>query len=370
MKIKSLLIVLFITIGTQLVNAQVIINEIQPSTDQIELKNTGDVAVDVSTMIFCNFPDYSDLDDLTIVSGSLVIAPGEFLVLSGHPFDTSDGELGLYVDNNFGSSGSIRDYVEYGTSGHARASVAMAAGIWTMGDFVPFTDPNGSIQYTGAGNSSASWFVATPTFGAENTDIVDVCEGGTVVTSDDETAIEVIVGDAIADVISFVAIDNVGESYAFIVTDDNDFILAVLADDSNDFEGAEAGVCRLYGVAYSGTLSADVDMEIVDISADGCISLSENFVQITRTAFISVEEQLNASLEVYPNPTTDFLNIQLDGTNISAIKILDVSGRTVLNVSVNANTKRIDMSSLSAGTYVAMISTDLGVTLRQSVIKK
>jgi hypothetical protein len=370
MKIKSLLVLLSITIGAQLVNAQIIINEIFPLTESVELKNTGNMSVDVSTMILCNFPDYSGLDELTIESGSLLLGPGELLVVSGHPFDTADGELGLYVDNNFGSAASIRDYMEYGTSGHARASVAMAAGIWTMGDFVPYPNFEGSIQYNGSGNSSASWFVAASTLGAENVDIVDVCEGGTVATSDDETAVEVVVGDEIADVISFVSTDNVGESYAFIVTNDSDFILAVLEGDSNDFEGAEAGVCRLYGVAYSGTLSAEVDMDITDISADGCISRSDNFVEITRTAFVSVEEQLNASLEVYPNPTADVLNFQLDATKISAIRILDLAGRTVMNVSVNANTERLDMSSLSAGTYVAMISTDLGVTLHQSVIKK
>ena len=350
---------------------QVVINEIQPNVNRVELKNTGAMPADVSTMIFCNFPDYSDLDELTIIGeGSLIIAPGGFLVLEGHPFDNADGELGLYVDSNFGSSASIRDYVEYGTSGHARSSVAMAAGIWNMGDFVPYSNIEESIQYTGSGNSSSSWFSAAPTFGAENTDIVDVCEGGTVATSNDETAIEIIIGDAIDDIISFVATDNVGESYAFVVTDDSDFILAVLEGNSNNFEGADPGVCRLYGVAYSGTLTAAVDNDIADITSDGCINLSSNFVEITRSAVISVEEELGASLSVWPNPTADFLTVQLDGTKITAIKMLDLSGRVILNVAVNANTERLDLTALSTGTYVALISTEGGIDLRQSVIIK
>jgi hypothetical protein len=44
--------------------------------------------------------------------------------------------MGLYSANMFNSPDAIEDYVEWGTTGHARSSVAVAAGIWQEGGFV------------------------------------------------------------------------------------------------------------------------------------------------------------------------------------------------------------------------------------------
>ena len=48
-----------------------------------------------------------------------------------------DGELGLYRAPAFGDKDAIVDYVEWGSSGHGRSAVAVAAGIWVEGGFVP-----------------------------------------------------------------------------------------------------------------------------------------------------------------------------------------------------------------------------------------
>ena len=49
---------------------------------------------------------------------------------------SSDGELGLYRSSSFNSPDAIVDYVEWGSSNHARSGVAVAAGIWVPGGFV------------------------------------------------------------------------------------------------------------------------------------------------------------------------------------------------------------------------------------------
>ena len=49
----------------------------------------------------------------------------------------ADGELGLYTAPAFGDKDAIVDYVEWGSSGHGRSAVAVAAGIWVEDGFVP-----------------------------------------------------------------------------------------------------------------------------------------------------------------------------------------------------------------------------------------
>ena len=112
----------------------------------------------------CNFPNYSQLSNLNLVCGGFVLAPGDLVtVQSTNSLNPNDAELGLYTTNSFGSSAAIVDYVEWGTTGHTRSSVVMAAGIWAAGDFVPSWPAGMSIEYDGIGDSSADWSINTST---------------------------------------------------------------------------------------------------------------------------------------------------------------------------------------------------------------
>jgi hypothetical protein len=154
-----------------LVNAQVVINEVQPATNTIELKNLSETTVDVTGYFICSFPAYKSLQTITVLSGSKMIAPGGFLVISaGYNLGITDGELGLYANSNgYGSSANIIDYVEWGSTGHKRSSVGVGAGTWDTGSFVTGVDEALAIDYMGSGNSSADYVVQSKTtFGAEN----------------------------------------------------------------------------------------------------------------------------------------------------------------------------------------------------------
>ncbi|MFQ6113390.1 MAG: FlgD immunoglobulin-like domain containing protein [bacterium] len=175
MKFLGLLLVLIILIPT-ILTAQVKINEVLYSTsnDQIELKNFGTSAVDVSNMWACSRFSYAQISNLTVVSGNLNIQPGGILALSGFNLNDTSADLGLYNDvggntANFANASFMQDFVQWGDSGIGRESVAASKGIWTAGDFVPTAAAGHSIEYDGDGNSSSDWFEqANPTIGAEN----------------------------------------------------------------------------------------------------------------------------------------------------------------------------------------------------------
>lgn len=169
---KKSLLLFSILISSLAIQAQVVINELDGSANRVEIKNLGQNPVNVSSYFLCTWPQYNTLGSLTLESGNLLLGAGELLVVTGHPFNENDGELGLYLNASFGSSSSIIDYVEWGSTGHTRSSVAVSANIWTSTDFVAAPPAGTSLMYDGSGNTSAHWFNGTPTFGSENNSCV------------------------------------------------------------------------------------------------------------------------------------------------------------------------------------------------------
>ncbi len=163
----TFLLTMFI-ICSQELKSQIVLNEINPAQDRVEIKNLGNSTINIGTYIFCTFPVYNALSTLTLESGSLMLAPGELVVLSGQTLGNANGELGLYLNNQFTNPASIIDYMEYGSSGHQRAAVAISAGIWFANNFVPTPQAGQSMNYDGEGNTAADWFSADLNFGQQN----------------------------------------------------------------------------------------------------------------------------------------------------------------------------------------------------------
>ncbi len=151
--------------------ANVVLNEVQyRGTDQIEILNKGQEAADLNDFWLCLGPgNYQRIGDLTPISGNTTVPAGGFVVLPMSLPDT-EGGIGLYATNEFTNADAIVDFVQYGAAGSPRESVAVAAGLWTAGEFVPeVTSDNHSIIFDGDGNGAANWAeTTTPTFGAAN----------------------------------------------------------------------------------------------------------------------------------------------------------------------------------------------------------
>ncbi|MFQ5677250.1 MAG: FlgD immunoglobulin-like domain containing protein [bacterium] len=162
--------------------AQVRINEVlyNPTTgsDQIELKNFGSSAVDVSSWWFCARFIYNQISSLTVESGSLNIPPGGFLVLSGKALNDTGSDLALYITNVFSDENNMRDFVEWGSASNGRETEAVRKGIWSAGEFVTGVAQGHSIEYDGMGSGAGAWNDAsTPTLGAENSNVTSVEDG-------------------------------------------------------------------------------------------------------------------------------------------------------------------------------------------------
>ena len=59
-----------------------------------------------------------------------------------------------------------------------------------------------------------------------------------------------------------------------------------------------------------------------------------------------------SNLKVWPNPTISTLYIESDNDPIDYITVMDLNGKTLFRQSVNDNSASVDVSRLSAGTYL------------------
>jgi len=77
--------------------------------------------------------------------------------------------------------------------------------------------------------------------------------------------------------------DTAGDNFTYVVTDENNVILGVPSSDTVDLSDAGEGICRIWGLSYSGNIIASVGdtASVVDLS-DGCFDLSDNFITAFR----------------------------------------------------------------------------------------
>lgn len=74
-----------------------------------------------------------------------------------------------------------------------------------------------------------------------------------------------------------------------------------------------------------------------------------------------IEERISFDLKVYPNPTTDFINIKLSGIDVlSSLQLSDITGKTLINEAIQPMSneiiiRTIDMSRFSKGMYLLTI---------------
>jgi len=108
-------------------------------------------------------------------------------------------------------------------------------------------------------------------------------DGGTVMTTDSASTVYTCVGDGTADVVSFMHTTSSSASYAYVITDTDGVILGLPSGNSQDFDGAGAGTCLVWGLSYTGNITAAVGDTATSIAlSDGCFALSSNFISVIR----------------------------------------------------------------------------------------
>ncbi|MEL6194041.1 MAG: CHRD domain-containing protein [Bacteroidota bacterium] len=155
-----------ITRNDVVTEANVRLLKVDPETDKIYLKNFGGTAIDISAWRLCSEFSYtSDLaNSVNLLSGSFTLEAGDTVAFDGWPLTDASADLGIYrATGGFGSAEAMIDFVQWGSAGNGRESVAVEKGIWGAGDFL---DGAGPYTYQGNGdeNGITAWSLSTSIF--------------------------------------------------------------------------------------------------------------------------------------------------------------------------------------------------------------
>lgn len=174
-------------------------------------------------------------------------------------------------------------------------------------------------------------------------------EGGTVSTPDGATEVITCPGDGVEDLVEFAVTGNVGPNYTFIVTDANGIILGNPGGTTVDFELAGPGNCRVYGVAFAGSIIAGVGLNINDVNlANGCFDLSDNFISIVREpaqgGTVSTEDGLTEITTCPNDGNPDVIRFDSTGTNLTNFRYLITDEDGVVLGVLNGDSFNFDLA--------------------------
>lgn len=147
---------------------------------------------------------------------------------------------------------------------------------------------------------------------------------------------------------------------------------SVYASTTNTVAGMLASATKLSPVSLSGVIDLTAnELNISSLAGQSAVyfafrhhnsndlfALAIDDIEVLALDPASSEQFFTENFNLYPNPASDVLNISSkNGLEMKEIKITDLSGRTVRTLN-NATT--INVSDLSAGTYLIDITTNEG----------
>ena len=154
------------------------------------------------------------------------------------------------------------------------------------------------------------------------------------------------------------------------------------------FSGEPSELCNSYNFGIDNTtddtqiLAAEIDSTcnitplIVNIGNTGFgTSSTEYFVSDDFCSFIaSVNETTSLNLNIYPNPATDFVNIELgnlknEDLQNAVIVVYDMTGKKVFEKQLNnSSMEKISSADYAAGLYTIIIANSNNILAKQRVI--
>lgn len=180
-----------------------------------------------------------------------------------------------------------------------------------------------------------------------------------------DTATYEIVFDIIPDANAFVSQDiQLNNLYApasvvFVKPDGNfDFETTCIW---NYGDGASEEICdelveHIYQTA--GCFSPYLVIEFPTIEGCRDTAYIEPCINVQSNESVS-QNDLHTQFKVYPNPTTNWLTIESETLQIKTIRIIDITGKELVNIE-NFDNEKVDISNLNSGYYRIIINSDGG----------
>src|SRR5690606_3565305 len=113
------------------------------------------------------------------------------------------------------------------------------------------------------------------------------------------------------------------------------------------------------------------DLSLFQKDLDGNNRIVDNVIDIGAYEFdetlLSVNDfNVINTIKIYPNPTSDYIYINIENSDIDSVKVYSMQGKEVLTT----NTKNVNLSDLSSGIYIVMVRSIEGKTYSVKIVKE
>ncbi len=82
-----------------------------------------------------------------------------------------------------------------------------------------------------------------------------------------------------------------------------------------------------------------------------------------------IEEYKKRVLTIYPNPTDDIINIEIENINNAKLEIYNVSGKLIFSKDLDSKVEKINISGFSKGIYVIKVIQDRDINFGKVVVR-
>jgi uncharacterized surface protein with fasciclin (FAS1) repeats len=106
---------------------------------------------------------------------------------------------------------------------------------------------------------------------------------------------------------------------------------------------------------------------LADIAADNGVVHVIDEVLIP-TGNVGIDQIDEASFEVFPNPSTDYIMVRAQEGDLNEIALISVDGKVVFQQQLNETESKIDVSNLDAGKYILRINSDTSVITKSVLV--
>ncbi|MCR9173918.1 MAG: endonuclease [bacterium] len=108
----------------------------------------------------------------------------------------------------------------------------------------------------------------------------------------------------------------------------------------------------------------------IDSTDWACFVNFDDFSYDATNCNLSVEDQLQNSMVVYPVPANEKVYVQVNGTKITSYEVIDMQGRVVTsNNDANLDVVIFNTNEFSTGSYIVKVTTPLGEAQRKMIVE-
>jgi hypothetical protein len=128
----------------------------------------------------------------------------------------------------------------------------------------------------------------------------------------------------------------------------------------------DAGSAIINGVAAfddyiytSGDLTKTIEFPPFEVTSHSSVDVFLAKIDVLGNSVGSISSDIQVN--VYPNPVSDFLNVEFESDEDQVLGLFDISGKEIVKICHKYDcVEQIDMNSLKAGVYILTLSSDKG----------